>query len=199
MLNLLFIWELNLQSQFFNWGVVGISLFLHKYLWQKDKIFVSTCQPYFFPLIVHISAVHCSPRSLMMRPPIDTNAHKSQWKPIPVKTIQYQICIRFHYNIKFASHYNTKIPAKTIQYQICIRLHYNIKFASHYNTKISIFNIVQSFYVTALDPRGGLVFCGLQALWPRDSCLRHYWRKICLNEKLLTIGGCFYYVNIAQT
>ena len=172
MLNLLFIWELNLQSQFFNWGVVGISLYLHKYLWQKDKIFVSTCQPYFFPLIVHISAVHCSPRSLMMRPPIDTNAHKSQWKPIPVKTIQYQICIR---------------------------LHYNIKFASHYNTKISIFNIVQSFYVTALDPRGGLVFCGLQALWPRDSCLRHYWRKICLNEKLLTIGGCFYYVNIAQT
>ena len=82
--------------------IVWISLYLHKYFWQKDKIFVSTCQPYFFPLIVHISAVHCSPRSLMMRPPIDTNAHTSQWKPIPAKTIQYQICIILQYQTKFA-------------------------------------------------------------------------------------------------
>ena len=78
----------NIQWPLFN-GIVGISLYLRKYFWQKDKIFVSTCQPYFFPLIVHISAVHCSPRSLMMRPGIDTNAHTSQWKPISPKTIQY--------------------------------------------------------------------------------------------------------------
>ena len=82
-------WE-SLVSPLFN-CIVGISFYLPKYFWQKDKIFVSTCQPYFFPLIVHISAVHCSLRSLMMRPSIDTNAHTSQWQPIPARTIQYQI------------------------------------------------------------------------------------------------------------
>ena len=36
-------------------------------------------------------------------PAIDTNAHTSQWKPIPAKTIQYQTCITLQYKKKTIS------------------------------------------------------------------------------------------------
>ena len=65
-------------------------------------------------------------------PAIDTNAHTSQWKPIPAKTIQYyQTCITLQYQNKTISNLDNITMPKTIQYQTCITLQYQKKTISN--------------------------------------------------------------------